>query len=373
MLIGVPKESLRHEHRVALTPFGVSRLRALGCEVLVEHGAGDDSHFHDRDFSGAGAATVYGPEEIFGRSDLVSKVGTVSLQEAEMARPGATLCGFMHAPLMPRATLQALAERQVTVVGWEAVEEPDGSHPVRRAMSELAGEMAIHWAAHLLQYENGGRGIVLGGVPGIAPATVVILGAGIVGVSAARAALALRAHVILMDVDLRKLRRALEQGCEHAVTALASPRNLARYVPIADALVGAVATPAGRAPFLVTEAMVRTMKPGSVVLDLAIDQGGCVETSRPTSLDAPTFRVHGVTHFCVPNVPANVPRTASRALTLAALPFLERLAQLGLSGALRAAPGLARGVSLYRGRPVHDLPARTLGVEAARLEDLLEE
>ena len=376
MRIGIPREKAKHEHRVGLTPFGVSKLAELGCEIFVEHDAGRASRFTDEAFAGAGGKIVYSVEEVFGRADLVLKVAAVTSDEARMMPPGMTAAGFMSLAIMPKDVITSLADREVTLLGWESVEDAAGAHPVLRALSEIAGHMTVQWAAHLLQYEQGGRGILLGKIPGIPPATVVVLGAGAVGWTAARHALAAGAHVIVLDEDLDKLRRAIHHGCEHAVTAVSSERNVDRFVRIADVLIGAVlsakpGTPRGRSPWVVRKEMVQRMKPGAVIIDLAIDHGGCVETSRPTSLDQPTFVAHGVTHCCVPNITSNAPRTASRAMTLAAIPYLATIAEEGFQGALASHPGLARGVYLYRGRPVHELAAMALGTQPARLEELL--
>lgn len=370
MIVGIPKETLRHEHRVGLTPFGAARLIELGCDVLVERDAGRDSHFADADYEAAGARIVYEPEEIHGRADLVCQITRVTPEQAARLRAGAAVCGFMHASVMPAETLRALASRGASVLGWEAVEDAEGTHPVRRALSEIAGQLAVQWAGHLLQVEAGGRGIVLGNVPGIAPATFVVLGAGTAGWTAARLAVAHRAHVIVLDLDIDKLRRAADHGCEHAVTAVASERNLRRYVPIADVLLGAVAARRGRTPCLVAEEMVASMKQGSVILDLSIDDGGCVETSRPTALDRPTYKVHGVTHFCVPNMTASVPRTASRAMSLATVPYLVRIVRHGFDAAIRADGGLGLGVQLHRGRAVGEAAAAALGVRPARIDEI---
>lgn len=362
MIVGIPRETLRNEHRVGLTPFGAARLKDLGCEIVVEHDAGASSHFRDADYVEAGARVVYDAEEIHGRADVVCQVGKVTAAQASLLRPESAVCGFMHVGVMPLETLRALHERRITVLGWEAVEDDEGVHPIRRALSEIAGMLAVQWGGHLLQVESGGRGIVLGNVPGIAPGTIVVLGAGVAGWSAARVALAHRAHVIVLDLRIEKLRRAASHGCEHAVTAVASERNLRRYVPIADVLLGAVAARAGRTPQLVTEAMVKSMKPGSVILDLSIDEGGCVETSRPTSLDRPTFQAHGVTHFCVPNMTSAVPRTASRAMSLATVPYLVAIAKRGFDATIESDQGFARGVSLHRGKVFHEHAATMLGV-----------
>jgi alanine dehydrogenase len=370
MIVGIPKETLRHEHRVGLTPFGAARLGELGCAVLVEHDAGRDSHFGDADFEAAGARIVYEPDEIHARADLVCQISRVAPDQAGRMRPGAAVCGFMHAAVMPAETLRALAAREASVLGWEAVEDAGGTHPVRRALSEIAGQLAVQWAGQLLQVEAGGRGIVLGNVPGIAPATCVVLGAGTAGWTAARLALAHRAHVIVLDLEIDKLRGAAENGCEHAVTAVASERNLRRYVPIADVLLGAVAARRGRTPCLVSEDMVASMKPGSVILDLSIDDGGCVETSRPTTLDRPTFKAHGVTHFCVPNMTASVPRTASRAMSLATVPYLARIVRHGFDAAIRADAGLGLGVQLHKGKAVSEAAAAALAVPVVRIDEI---
>ena len=371
MRIGIPRETSRHEHRVGLTPFGVSRLVNLGHEVYIERGAGKDCHFTDEDYEEAGAHVVYSTDEAYQRAELVCRVGTLTAEDVERMPAGLTVAGFLHVAMTPRAVVDKLAEKEITLLGYEVLEADKGGRPVLRSLSEIAGQMVVHCAAHLLEYESGGRGVILGGVPGIAPATVVILGAGTVGRRAACLALAAGAHVIVLDTDLDKMRRAMGENCRHVVTALATPRNLRRFTAIADVLIGAVAIPGGRAPFLVTEEMVRQMKPGSVILDVSIDQGGCVETSRPTTPDNPTFKVHGVTHFCVPNMTANAPRTASRALTIAALPFLVRIAGEGLETALAASPGLRQGIYMYRGRMVNELAAAALGLSPTRLGDLL--
>ncbi len=371
MRIGIPRETSRHEHRVGLTPFGVSRLVNLGHEVYIERGAGKDCHFTDEDYGEAGAHVVYSTDEAYQRAELVCRVGMLTPEDVERMPPGLTVAGFLHVAMMSRGMIDALAEKQVSLVGYEILRIDGAGRAVMRSMSELAGQMVVHCAAHLLEYESGGRGVILGGVPGIAPATVLILGSGVVGRKAAALAAAAGAHVIVLDTNLEKLRRVLHEAGPHVVTALATPRNLRRFTAIADVVIGAVAIPGGRAPFLVTEEMVRQMKPGSVILDVSIDQGGCVETSRPTTPDNPTFKVHGVTHFCVPNMTANAPRTASRALTIAALPFLTRIAGDGLEAALAASPGFREGVYMYRGRMINELAAAALGLSPTRLEDLL--
>lgn len=371
MRIGIPRESTGDEHRVGLTPFGVARLVGLGHQVYIEHDAGRDAHFSDHDYSDAGGHVVYQREEVYQRGELVVRVGRLTADEVELVAPGSTVCGFMHLAVAPRELVAALRQREVTVFGYEAVEGTDGGRPVQAALSEIAAHLAVHRAGHLLTHGAGGRGVLLGKVPGVPPATVVILGAGTVGRTASQLFLANGAHVILLDAELERLRQATASAFPQPVTALASARNLGRYTRFADVFLGAVAVPGGRSPFVVSEEMVQAMKPGSVVVDLSISQGGCVATSRPTSLADPTFVAHGVTHLCVPNLTADTPRTTSRALTLAALPFVLRLAGEGIDGALRTDGGLERGAYLYRGRIVARALAAALGEEPERLGDLL--
>ncbi|MEW6744696.1 MAG: alanine dehydrogenase [Planctomycetota bacterium] len=371
MRFGIPKDLHRHEHRVGLTPFGAARLTSLGHQVYLESGAGDECHFSDSDFAEAGAQTVYSRDEVYQRSDVVCRVRALDAEDVRMLRAGSIVCAFHHLAVARKEVIHDLVEREITVIGYEIIEDATGQHPVLSALSEIAGRMTVHLAAELLQFESGGRGVLLGGVPGVPPATAVILGAGTVGRTAARALAACGAHVIVLDGTLANLRRVSAEIPFNIVTAIASKRNLERYSAIADVLIGCVLIPGGRAPFLVTEEMVKRMKPGAAILDISIDQGGCIETSRPTTLDNPTFRVHGVTHYCVPNMTTNVPRTASRVLTIAALQYLVETAEKGVEAALRSDPGLAKGVYLYRGRFVHQPAATALGMQAGSLETLL--
>lgn len=375
MILGVPRETQRHEHRVGLTPSATVRLVRSGHAVVVEKDAGHDAHFEDRDYERAGARIVYSREEAYRRADLVCRVGAVPSDELEMLPRGVVVCGFHHLAVMSRRDVERLMELDATLLGYEVIEDANGRRPVLLPLSEMAGMMTVHLAASLLQNESHGRGILLGNVPGVPPPTVLILGAGTVGRSAAGQALASGAHVILMDADIARLREAQRELGGSAggglVTAVAGLDRVERFTAIADVVIGAVLIPGGRAPFLVSETMVRAMKPGSVVIDVAIDQGGCIETSRPTHLGSPTFVVHGVVHYCVPNLTANIARTASRALANASLPYLQALADRGVETCLREDPGLARGAYLYRGRMVHPLAGETLGLEVAALDDLL--
>jgi alanine dehydrogenase len=372
MFIGVPKEIHRHEHRVGLTPFAVSQLTAEGHTVFVEKGAGEAAFFTDRDFEEAGAQIVYGREEPYHRSDLVCRVGRPSTEELDLLKPGGVIAAFQHLAVIPRENVDRFLAAKSTLIGYEIIQDDFGDFPVLNPFSEMAGQMALPLAAHNLQTEQGGRGILVGNVPGVPPATVLILGAGTVGTVAARSALGVGAHVLVVDDDMNKLRALSRELIGRPVTAICTEERLGRYSAIADVVIGAVLIPGERAPYLVTEEMVRGMKDGSVIIDVSIDQGGCVETSRPTTLDEPTFVRHGVVHYCVPNMTANVPRTASRVLTNVALPYVKSLAKLGVSGAIRADSALARGIYMFRGTMVHERLGDHFGIPATNLNDLLD-
>jgi alanine dehydrogenase len=371
MQIGVPRETGRHEYRVGLTPWAAGHITRLGHTVVVEKNAGAGARFADDEYSAAGARVVYSREEAFKRADVVCCVTLLKEADLDLLRPESVLCGFHHLSVAPRAVVERLRELRMTMIGYELVQDAEGRRPLLTPMSEMAGEMAVYVAAHYLQNEQGGRGILLGGVPGIAPPTVVVLGAGTVGRAAAARAAAIGAHVIVMDDRMEKL-RGIKQGVgAQVVTQLATPDRLARYAAIADVLIGAVLIPGARAPFLVTEDMVRGMRAGSVIIDVSIDQGGCVETSRPTTVDDPVYVAHGVLHYCVPNMTSNVARTASRALSDAVLVPITSLADGGIDEALRADPGLAAGVTLFRGEVVNAQLADVLGVPHGDIEALL--
>jgi len=271
----------------------------------------------------------------------------------------------------PKSIVASMAERKLTAIGMEMIQEGNQHRPILHAMSELAGQMTIHTAAHLLYRENGGRGVLLGSSPGIPPATILIIGAGTVGRAAARAAIGGGAQVIILDKDVDKLHAVTHEFAGRAITDTADRETIARFVKFADVLIGAVLVPGGHAPYLVTKEMVATMRPGSVVLDVSIDQGGCVETSRPTTLQDPTFVVNEVVHYCVGNMTASVPRTASKALTHAHLRYLERIARYGLEEALRSSAPLRRGTLMYRGTVTEELTSSLFGLEYKPIELLL--
>lgn len=371
MNFGVPRETGHHERRVGLTPWAAGQLARLGHTVAVERDAGRAARFLDREYQDAGATIVYSHEEAFKRADVVCGVGLISPAELDLLRPQSVLCGFQHLIVAPRATVERLQQLEMTAIGYELVQDAHGRRPILTTIGEMAGEMAVDTAAHYLQNEQGGRGILLSHVPGVAPPTVLILGAGAVGRSAARRALAVGAQVIMLDEDLAKLRAVNEQLGSQIVTELATADRLERYTAIADVVIGAILIPGARAPLLITEEMVQAMRGGSVVIDVSIDQGGCVETSRPTTLENPVFVVHDVVHYCVPNMTANVARTASRALSDVALGLFRALGAKGVDAALREDPGLAAGVYLYQGQLVNQGLAQALGARWLALDAAL--
>ena len=371
MIFGVPREAGHQERRVGLTPWAAGQLVQDGHTVIVERDAGRAARFGDREYQEAGASVVYSCEEALKRADVVCAVHPVAPTELDLLRPDSVLCGFQHLVVAPVTTVERLQQLEITAIGYELVQDAGGTRPILTAMGEMAGEMAVFTAAHYLQNEEGGRGILLSHAPGVSLPIVLILGAGIVGRSAARRALAVGARVIVLDQDIARLRDINAALGAQVDTQLATADRLAGLTAIADVVIGAILIPGARAPLLITEDMVRAMRPGSVIIDVSIDQGGCVETSRPTTLADPVFIVHDVVHYCVPNMTANVARTASRALSDVLLGPLRALGTRGVDVALRDDPGLAAGVYLFRGTVVNDQLARRVGGRATALETLL--
>lgn len=366
MDIGILKETYSGETRVALMPFAVGELVRQGNRVVIQSDAGSGSGFDDQAYRDAGAAVVYSAEEVIGRSRMVLKVIPPSLEESRRLDEGKILFSFLQLSNAPRSLVEHLVHRRVTAIGFEAIEEENGDHPVLTAMSEIAGKLAIPIAAQYLQSRQAGRGILLDGIPGVPPGVVVILGAGVVGATAAVRAAAIGAQVIVLDKDVERLRRLLARVPAPITTAVATPYNVERFVPVADALVGAVLIPMESTPHVLDERLVRSMRPRSVFLDISIDQGGCSTTSRPTNILDPTYVLEGVTHFCVPNIPALVPRTATASLSNITLPYLLEISRLGPDRVLQEDPALARGVYTHDGfclkrkiASVLDLPYRS--------------
>ena len=370
LTVGVPREIKPEEHRVALTPDGVRELLHAGCAVLVEEGAGVDSSIPDDDYRRAGASIVARARDVWERADLICKVKEPQESEFELMRPGLVLFTYLHLAAYPLVA-DALIEHEVTGIAYETVQLDDGSLPLLAPMSEVAGRMSVQVGAHFLERHNGGRGVLLGGAPGVQPARVVVLGAGNVGLNAAWMAAGLEAEVNLLDRNVDRLRH-VDQIQMGRITTLASNRGtVERVVAGADLVIGAVLVPGGRAPVLVTDDMVRTMKPGAVVVDIAIDQGGCVETSHETTHEDPVYERHGVLHYAVGNMPGAVPNTSTYALTNVTLPYVAELARLGVAEAVRTDEALALGVNTVAGRVVNPAVAEALGRPPGDLAELL--
>ncbi|MCZ7525646.1 MAG: alanine dehydrogenase [Acidimicrobiia bacterium] len=368
--MGVPREVKNGEHRVAITPDGVRELAAHDVPVLVEAGAGSDSAIHDDELRSAGAEIVGGAEEVWERADLVVKVKEPQDEEIDLLRPGLTLFTYLHLAAYPDVA-RALLERQVTAIGYETVQTADGRLPLLAPMSEIAGRMAPQVGARFLERDQGGRGVLLGGAPGVRPARVVILGAGNVGWNAAWIATGMEAEVVLLDRNLDRL-RWVDQIHRGRIMTLASNRGtIEEAVGRAALVIGAVLVPGGRAPVLVTEAMVEAMRPGSVIVDIAIDQGGCVATSRETTHAEPVFEHAGVLHYAVGNMPGAVPRTSTYALTNATLEYVVALATGGVAAAVADHPDLAAGVNTVAGRVTNAAVAEALSLSAVSVHEVL--
>ena len=352
MIIGVPKEIKDHETRVGLVPSGVIALREAGHEVLVETHAGEGSSITDREYMQAGAAILESAAEVWKRADLVIKVKEPQNSEYEYFRPGLILFTYLHLAPLPELTDRLLSSK-VNGVAYETILESDFSLPLLTPMSEVAGRMAVQVGAQYLEKPNGGRGILLGGVPGVAPANVVILGGGIVGTNAAKIAVGMGAHVTIIDRNLNRLRQLDDIFNGEVVTLASNVWTISENLKTADLVVGAVLIPGASAPRLVKREMIANMKRGAVVVDVAIDQGGCFETSHATTHTEPIYFVDGVLHYCVSNMPAAVPHTSTFALTNATFPYLLELATYGLEGACERHASLKKGVNTYNGYVTH--------------------
>jgi alanine dehydrogenase len=360
MIIGILKEIKDHEFRVALTPEGVAELVQHGHVVWIEKSAGKGSGFSDEDYRQVGAQVADSKEEIFQKAVLILKVKEPLLQEVPFFKPHHTLFTFLHLAASKELT-QALMESGLTAIAYETTEDRAGRLPMLLPMSQIAGRMSIQIGAHYLERTSGGRGMLLGGVPGVKAAHVVIIGAGGVGASAAQIAVGMGARVTVFSVDIDQLQR-LEERFGAAITTL-FPNRVAveKAIGEADLLIGAAMIKGARAPQLVSRVMVASMKPGSVIVDVAVDQGGCVETIRPTTHSDPIYEVEGVLHYGVTNIPGNVPVTSTHALTNATLPFIVRLADAGMDQALRDDPWLAKGVNVKDGHVTYQAVAETHG------------
>ncbi len=370
MIIGIPKEIKDKENRVSLTPAGAHALVGAGHRVLVETRAGEGSGFSDEEYAKSGAEIIAAPAEVWERAEMVVKVKEPLPTEYTYLRKDLLLFTYLHLAAEERLT-RALLEREMTTIAYETVELPDGSLPLLTPMSEVAGKMAVQIAAHYLEKTQGGRGKLLGGVPGVRPADVVILGGGTVGTAAATVALGMGATVTILDVNIDRLRYLSEILHGNLTTLASNPYNISDVLCFADVVIGAVLIKGAKAPKLVTRQMVREMTPGSVIVDVAIDQGGSVETIHPTTHSNPSYTVDGVIHYGVTNMPGAVPRTSTFALSNATLPYVRRLADLGFEAAIKSSPALAKGVNTHRGYVTYPAVADAWGLAYHTLDQLL--
>lgn len=360
MQIGVPKEIKNNEYRIGITPAGVRELVQRGHQVFVQRDGAAAIGFTDELYRNAGAQILDFAAEIYARAELIVKVKEPQPEECRQLRAGQTLFAYLHLAPDPEQT-RLLVASGATCIAYETVTDAAGALPLLAPMSEVAGRMAVQEAAWCLERAQGGSGVLLGGVPGVEPARVLVLGGGVVGTNAARMAMGLGARVAIVDNSLARLRQLDERYGPQLTTLYSTTEAIEQQLVSADAVIGAVLIPGAAAPKLVSRAMLKLMKPGSVLVDVAIDQGGCFETSRPTTHQQPTFVVDGIIHYCVANMPAGVARTSTLALTNATLPYVLRLAEQGVRPALAADVGLRNGLNLYGGQVTHRGVAESLG------------
>jgi alanine dehydrogenase len=370
MRVGVPTEIKEDEYRVALTPAGARELREHGHEVLIESGAGEGSAIPDDAYASQGAQILPDAESVFEQAEMVLGVKEPQPYEVELLRPEHTLFTYLHLAPAPEMT-RALQESGATCVAYETVEDAQGRLPLLAPMSEVAGKIATQAGAFFLEKPLGGRGILLGGVPGVAAATVMIIGGGAVGMHAAFVAIGMEADVFVYDVSIDKLRELDVAFQGRASTVFSSTLSIEEMLPRADLVIGAVLVHGAKAPYVVRRGQLELMKSHAVLVDVAIDQGGCFETSHPTTHRDPTFEVDGITHYCVANMPGAVPITSTYALTNATLPYVLALADHGVAEAARRDPGLRLGINVAAGTVTHPAVAQAVGVEHTPVEDVL--
>ncbi len=370
MIIGVPKEVKDHESRVGITPAGVKALTEAGHKVLVETQAGELSAFPDDDYQNAGAEIVGSAHNVWGMAEMVVKVKEPTEKEYGFFRDGLTLFTYLHLAPLPELTDQLLAKK-VTGIAYETIRDRTGALPLLTPMSEVAGRMSVQVGATFLEKERGGRGLLLGGVPGVPPANVCIIGGGIVGTNAAKIALGMGAKVTIVDLNLNRLRDLDDIFNGRLYTLASNSYNVMHAVKEADLVIGGVLIPGAAAPKIVTAEMVSKMKKGAVIVDVAIDQGGCIETARPTTHSDPSYTVNGVVHYCVTNMPAAVPNTSTLALTNATFPYVLKLAQLGAKQAILKDEGTAEGVNTFDGCLTYQAVAQAQKKQYTPVRDLV--
>jgi alanine dehydrogenase len=370
MIVGIPKEVKKQENRVALTPAGAEMLRQQGHEVLIQTEAGLGSGFPDEEYAAAGARVVQQAQDVWQRSDMVVKVKEPIPEEFGCFRRGQIIFTYLHLAANPELA-KALADADVTAIAYETIQLPNRSLPLLIPMSEVAGRMAVQEGAKYLESFHGGRGVLLGGVPGVPPAEVIIIGGGIVGTNAAKMALGLGADVVVLEKSAERMRYLDDVFQGRLRTLTSNPYNIASAVRKADLLIGAVLVPGARAPRLVTEEMVKTMKKGAVIVDVAVDQGGSIETvDRATTHENPVYEKHGIIHYAVGNMPGGVPRTSTLALTNVTIDYVMQLASKGFEAAIAGDSALALGVNVHRGAVTHPQVAEAVGLPYTKLEAL---
>ncbi len=370
MIIGVPKEIKVREYRVGVVPAGVHQLVADGHEVLVEAGAGEGSGIGDAAYVEAGARIVSTAEEVWKGSEMIIKVKEPIEPEYDRMQHGQLVFTYFHLAAVP-ALAKALLEKEVAAVAYETIQLDDGGLPLLKPMSEVAGKMSIQVGAMCLEKEHGGRGVLLGGVPGVRRGRVAIIGGGVVGTNAAKVAVGMGAAVTMLDVSLDRLAYLDDVFMGRVQTLYSDPHNIEKAVLESDLVVGAVLVPGAKAPHLVTRSLIEAMPTGSVVVDVAVDQGGCIETCHPTTHDDPTYIVDGVVHYCVANMPGAVAHTSTLALTNATIPYARALAGRGLKAALTADPALALGLNTYGGKVTHEAVAKSLDLPYQAVDAVL--
>lgn len=369
MRIGILKETTFEEKRVSLTPDGVFTLIEQGHQVFVEKDAGLQSRCTDLDYQKIGAKIVYNADEVYGRSEFLIKVAPFSEEESKKLQDEQIVMSFLQLAVKRKYLLEQFLNKKITAIAYELIEDSQGNFPILTSMSEIAGQMAVQIAARYLENHNEGvaRGVLMGGTSGVAPASVVILGAGTVGKNATSAALGLGAQVIVLDKDVNRLREIQKIFGKRVTAVVMNPSTIRRGVKYADVLIGAILLKGNRVNHVVSEDMVKLMKPGSVIIDVSIDQGGCVETSRPTTISNPTFIFNNVIHYCVPNIPALVPRTSSYGLKNSSLDYIIDIANSGIDEAIQNNPDLTKGVCTLAGNCTNDYLAEIFNVELKRI------
>jgi alanine dehydrogenase len=370
MIVGLPKEIKDNEYRVGLTPAGARALTDAGHKVIVEHGAGEGSGFEDALYERAGAQILPSADDVWAGAEMIVKVKEPIAPEYPRMKEGLLLFTYLHLAPDPKQT-QALLAGKVTGIAYETITDKRGTLPLLTPMSEVAGRMAVQVGAQYLEKMNGGRGVLLGGVPGVPAARIVIIGGGVVGTNAAKIAVGMGAQVTIVDKNLDRLRELDDIFLSKISTLASSAYAIHGAIAEADLIIGAVLVPGAAAPMLVTREMLKDVHKGAVIVDVAVDQGGCIETTRPTTHSNPTYYVEDVLHYCVANMPGAVPRTSTFALTNATLPYALRLANRGFLDAIASDPGLKQGVNTYAGKLTYEAVATAQGLEYTPLDQLL--